>query len=90
MLVATDFSKVAGNAVNYAADMALSIDAQLVLLHVVQTPIGFSDLPIVMGLEDMMRNAENDIQNLKEEVTLKTNGKINIETEVGMGGFLKS
>ncbi|MFZ1452481.1 MAG: universal stress protein [Ferruginibacter sp.] len=89
ILVATDFSKVAGNAVNYAADMALSIDAQLVLLHVVQTPIGFSDLPIVMGLEDMMRNAENDIQNLKEEVTLKTNGKINIETEVGMGGFFE-
>lgn len=87
ILVATDFSKVAGNAVNYAADMALSIDAQLVLLHVVQTPIGFSDLPIVMGLEDIMRNSENDMQNLKEEIANRTHRKIIIEAEVGMGGF---
>ena len=89
ILVSTDFSKVAGNAVNYAADMALYINAELVLLHVVQTPVGFSDLPIVMGLEDMMRNAEKDMQNLKEELVLKTKDKINIETEVGMGGFFE-
>jgi len=86
-LVATDFSLAAANAVNYATDMALSINAQLFLLHVVQTPIGFSDMPLVMGLEDIMRSSEKDMQNLREELVLRTEGKILIESEVGMGGF---
>ena len=89
ILVATDFSLAAGNAITYAADMALSVNAQLTLLYVVQTPIGFSDMPLVMGLEDIMRSAETDMQQLKEELLLRTAGKIIIETEVGMGGFFE-
>lgn len=87
ILVSTDFSEVATNAVYYAADMALAINADIMLLHIVQTPIGYSDLPIALNLEDMMRTAENDMQNLKAETTQRTKGKINIETEVAMGGF---
>jgi nucleotide-binding universal stress UspA family protein len=89
ILVTTDFSPAAGNAVNYAADMALSINAKLLLLNVVQTPIGYSDLPIVISLEDMMRSSEKDILDLKAEVKGRTNDKIIIETEVGMGGFFE-
>lgn len=89
ILVATDFSLSATNAVNYAADMAMSINAGLLLLNVVQTPIGYSDLPIVLNLEDLMRSSENDMDNLKKELLLKTAGKIIIETEVGMGGFFE-
>lgn len=89
ILVTTDFSAAANNAVNYAADMALSINARLLLLNVVQTPIGYSDLPIVISLEDMMRSSEKDIQNLKEEVKVRTGNKIVIEAEVGMGGFFE-
>lgn len=87
ILVATDFSPAANNAVNYAADMAVSIKAQLLLLNVVQTPVGYSDLPIVVSLEDMMRSSEKDILDLKEEVKRRVNDKIVIDTEVGMGGF---
>jgi nucleotide-binding universal stress UspA family protein len=89
ILVTTDFSTAANNAVNYAADMALSINARLLLLNVVQTPIGYSDLPIVISLEDMMRSSEKDIQNLKEEVMVRTGNKIVVEAEVGMGGFFE-
>ena len=87
ILVATDFSPAALNAVHYAADMAISIKADLLMLTVVQTPIGYSDLPIVINLEDMLRSTEKDIRQLKEALQLKTNGKINIEAEVGMGSF---
>jgi nucleotide-binding universal stress UspA family protein len=87
ILVTTDFSAVATNAVYYAADMAMAMNADLMLLHVVQTPIGYSDLPIALNLEDMMRTAENDMLNLKQETIQRTKGKINIETEVAMGGF---
>ncbi len=87
ILVTTDFSPAANNAVNYAADMALSINAGLLLLNVVQSPVGYSDLPIVINLEDMMRSAERDIQHLKEELKLRTKDKINIDAEVGLGAF---
>lgn len=89
IIVTTDFSTAANNAVNYAADMALFIHAKLLLLHVVQTPIGYSDLPILVSLEDMMRSSEKDMTDLKEEVKRRTNEKIFIETEVGMGGFFE-
>jgi nucleotide-binding universal stress UspA family protein len=89
ILVTTDFSTAANNAVNYAADMALSINARLLLINVVQTPIGYSDMPIVISLEDMMRSSEKDMQNLKEEVMVRTGNKIVIEAEVGMGGFFE-
>jgi nucleotide-binding universal stress UspA family protein len=87
ILVTTDFSPAAQNAVNYATDMALSVNADLLLLNVVQTPVSYSDIPIIMSLEDMMRSTEKDINDLKEELKLKTNGKLKIETEVGMGSF---
>jgi nucleotide-binding universal stress UspA family protein len=87
ILVATDFSPAAANAVNYAADMALSIRAKLLLLNVVQTPIGYSDLPLVVSLEDMMRSSEKDMMDLKAEVNKRVNSQVVIETEVGMGGF---
>jgi nucleotide-binding universal stress UspA family protein len=87
ILVTTDFSLGAYNAVKYAADMALSINADLLILNVVQTPVGYSDLPIVISLEDMMRSSEKDIEDLKEEMKLRTKGKINIQAEVGMGSF---
>ncbi len=87
ILVTTDFSAAADNAVTYAAEMALSIKASLFLLTVAELPVTYSDVPIILGLEDVMRNTEKDIKSLKEDLHLKTSGKINIETEVGMGGF---
>lgn len=87
ILVTTDFSEVANNAVHYATDMALAIKADLLLLHVVQTPIGYSDMPIAVNLEDMMRTAEADMKNTENMTAEKTIGKINIETQVSMGGF---
>ncbi len=88
IIVTTDFSVSAHNAVNYAADMAIAINAGLLLLHVVQTPVGYSDLPIAISLEDMMRTSEKDMQSLKDEITSRINGKISVEAEVAMGGFL--
>lgn len=87
ILVATDFSPAALNALNYSADMALSINANLLLLTVVQSQVGYSDIPIVLSLEDLLRSAEKEINQLKEALMLRTNNKIKIETEVGMGAF---
>lgn len=88
ILVATDLSEVAHNAVNYAADMAVAIKADLRLLTVAELPVSYSDVPIILGLEDIMRNTEKEISRVKDEVKLRTKDKVKIETEVGMGGFI--
>lgn len=73
ILVATDFSSSALNAANYAADMALAINTDILLLHVSE--------------EDIVENAEKNISELKEQLTRKTGGKVNIKTKVSMGTF---
>ena len=45
IIVATDFSSTALNAANYAADMALAINADLLLLYVYQLPVSYSEVP---------------------------------------------
>lgn len=87
IIVTTDFSAVAENAVKYASEMALSIQADLLILTVAEIPVTYSDVPIILGLEDLMRNTEKDMLALKEDVNLKTKGKLNIITEVGMGSY---
>lgn len=89
ILVATDFSPAAMNAANYAADMALAINAEIHLFHVYQIPISYSEIPVIVNEEEMMLNAETLIQGVKEKLTQKTAGKINIATEVRSGVFFQ-
>jgi len=85
ILVATDFSSAALNATNYAADMALAINADLVLLHIYQIPVNYIEMPVAVNEEYMQQHAEKNINKIKEQLTRKTSGKLNIETEVRMG-----
>ena len=39
IIVQTDFSPVSLNAVNFAADMAVAIDASILLFHVYNIPV---------------------------------------------------
>lgn len=87
ILVATDFSPAALNAANYAADMALAINANMLLLHVYQITVIYPEVPIAVTEEDMRQDVEKDILQLKKELTRKTSDKLNIETEVRMGVF---
>ncbi|MBL0359003.1 MAG: universal stress protein [Chitinophagaceae bacterium] len=87
IIAATDFSADALNAVNYAADMALSIDAKLVLLHVCQLPLSFGDVPVAVYLDELVKESEKDIEYLKEQLSKRMNGKLTIETLVKTGAF---
>ena len=57
ILVATDFSPAALNAANYAADMALAINADILLLHVYQIPVVYLEVPVALNEEGMMQEA---------------------------------
>lgn len=87
ILIATDFSEASYNAASYGTDMALAIGAEIVLLHVFQLPVPSSEVSIAVSVEDIREEAEEMIAELKQKIAHKTQGKINIVTEVTMGAY---
>src|SRR6187402_1825308 len=79
IIVPTDFSPIATNAINFAADMATNINASLLLLHVYQVPVSMTDVPVVMiSTEELKKSSESKLQELKDALTHITSGKIKI------------
>ena len=89
ILVATDFSPAALNAVNYAADMAAAINGDLYLLNICQVPIGYAEVPVIVNLDELMNEAKIEINKLKDELTHKTGNGLQIKTEVREGAFFQ-
>lgn len=87
ILLATDFSIAALNAANYATDMALTINATIMLLHVCSLPVSYGEIPSELNTDDLLRDTEKNIYNLKTELTRRSAGKLSIETEVRTGVF---
>lgn len=87
VIAATDFSPVAFNAVNYAADMALALEAKLVVMHVYQMPVMYLEVPVSINTEDIRRDAEREMNKLKQRISVRTGGKLFVETELRMGVF---
>jgi nucleotide-binding universal stress UspA family protein len=86
IIVPTDFSPIATNAMNFAADMAVNINASLLLLHVYQVPVSMTEVPVVMvSSEELRKNTEAKLQEMKNAITNRTSGKIKIYTDVRMG-----
>ncbi len=87
ILITTDFSMAASNAANYGADLALAVNADIILLHVYEMPVSFGEIPVTMTIENIHENAEREIIGLKDRLNQKTAGKINITTELRSGRF---
>jgi len=86
IIVPTDFSPIATNAMNFAADMATNINASLLLLHVYQVPVSMTDVPVVMvSAEELKKSSESKLQELKDNLTHITSGKIKIYSEARLG-----
>jgi nucleotide-binding universal stress UspA family protein len=87
IIVATDFSNAASNAVKYAAELALAVNANLYLLHVYQIPVVYVDMPVALAADDIQYDAEKNIIKLKEELLYRINAQLEIETAVREGNF---
>lgn len=86
LLVPTDFSPVADNALKYAMDMAMAMDASLMLVNVYQLPISFSEVPLVtISLDELKKISEDKLQELKQNIHNITSGKLKVYTESKLG-----
>ena len=87
IIVATDFSEAALNAANYAADMALASQADLLLVHIYQVPVTFAEIPIAAGEDQVRIDAEDSLTQLKEELIKRTGGNVAISDRFAAGVF---
>ena len=86
IIVPTDFSPVATNAMNFAADMAVNINASIMLLHVYEVPVSMTDVPVVLvSADELRKNTESKLGELKASLLHITSGKIKVYTEARMG-----
>lgn len=88
IIIPTDFSPVATNAMHFGIDMAKSIGASVILLHVYQVPVSYTDTPIVLiSVEELKKEAEQKLEKLQKEVEHMTSGSIKIYTEARLGNI---
>jgi len=86
ILAPTDFSASSINAVHYAADLAYSINAKLVLFHAIPFPIAVSEISVPGDfIDDMLDAGQRDMDELLEQVESRTGGRISISTEIAIG-----
>jgi len=86
IIVPTDFSPAATNAMNYAVDMGKAIDASILLLHVYHVPVSFTDVPVVLvSVDDLRKSAEEQLEELKKNIEQATSGKVKVYSELKMG-----
>lgn len=89
IIIPTDFSPAADNAVNYGVDMALAIDASVVLLHVYNIPIALGDVPVaLLSVDELKSAAETNIAQLKKNLEHVTSGKLKIYAETRLGNIV--
>lgn len=88
IIIPTDFSPTATNAMHYGIDMAKSIQASILLLHVYQVPVSYTDTPIVLvSVEELKKEAEQKLEKLHKEVEHLSSGSIKIYTEARLGNI---
>lgn len=87
IIMATDFSDVADNAANYAADMASAIGADLVLLHIYQIPVAYLEVPIATEQDGSREDAETKLDLLRHQLAMRAAGKLHIKSRFEVGAF---
>ena len=88
IIIPTDFSPVATNAMHYGLEMARSVNASLLLFHAYQVPVSYSDVPIILvSVDELKKSAEERLETLKKEVEHISSGAVKIYTEAVMGNF---
>lgn len=86
IVVPTDFSPIADNALKYAMDMAVAMGAGLQLINVYQLPISFSEVPLVtISVDELRKISEDKLNDLKHNINSITGGKIKVYCESKLG-----
>ena len=81
IIAPTDFSPVSLNAVNYAADIAKEINAELILVHVDDFLVTGIDFTIETTMNYAEACGAEQLKNLCDKILERTDNKIKVRTE---------
>lgn len=87
IVVPVNFTESSSNAARYAADMALAVQGELHLVHIVQLPVTPAEIPgpdIIF--DELQRNGEASLLSLKKELADRTEGYVSVITHMDTGG----
>src|SRR6476620_2365331 len=88
ILVATDFSDAAENAVHYACNLAKDLNASVTILHSFIIPVTFSDVPMpIMPIDEGRRIAEDRINELSASLKQSYSG-VEIKSKIMFGDII--
>lgn len=86
IIAPVDFSAISLNAATYAAHMAAALNKDLELLHVVQIPVVYGDVPMPVGeFEVAQAEATDALEKLANELDEKLAGQVIIHRKVKVG-----
>lgn len=86
IVVPTDFSPLADNALKYGMDLATAMGSSLMIVHVYQMPISYSEVPLItVSLEEIKQASEDRLAELKHNIETITAGKLVVYTESRLG-----
>jgi nucleotide-binding universal stress UspA family protein len=88
IVVPTDFSAAADNAMYYAAALAQEVNASVLLLHVYQLPVSMNDTPVLMiSPEDLKKSADVNLERTKD-LLLNNHAGLEVTTESRLGDLV--
>src|SRR4051794_29026678 len=86
IIAPTDFSPVSINAVNYAADLATEINAELVLLNIVELPVTAPEMVLTESdYDELTEEPKQELAVLTNQLLLRTKNKIKIHSTIQFG-----
>lgn len=85
ILVPTDFSKIAQNAIDYAIEIAKRTSSKLILFHVYQLPITPTEVPIIYPVDQIEKDILEDLHKIEKQIFAKHGKNIPIECQFTTG-----
>lgn len=85
ILVATDFSDIAKNAIDYASEIACKAKAKLILFHVYHEPVFLAEIPIALPIDEIKKDCIDCLMDIKKEVLAKYGNQIVVECACRQG-----
>lgn len=87
ILVTTDFSEASLNAALYATQLAKDLGATIHLLHVNSPVESFNQAPVVLKSERAINSAESQLEAVRSNMEVRSNGEVEIREELLVGEF---
>lgn len=86
ILVATDYSEVSLNSVNYAAEMAVHTNSKLILFHAFHAPVILSEMPVAMPtMTELERDTKKQLKKIEKKLKTHFGEKLNVSVDFRCG-----